>query len=260
MTNDNSPSLRTQLGDYFRQLAGRQRSDSADRALALLLTLVAGAANTSGFLALEQYTSHMSGVVSSIAGRLVAGDFMLLLTASLAFAAFVGGAGASAIVVLWARRRAWQSEYALPLLIEAALLVGFSFVGEYLADEGEVYAIFAIMFLSFNMGLQNGIITTLSRARFRATHITGLVTDLGIECGKALYPNGKIGPSDPDFIRADAEKLKLVGSLIGMFFIGGVCGAFGFDLIGFTVMLILAALLVAIALAPVWDDLMAKRA
>ena len=39
----------------------------------------------------------------------------------------------------------------------------------------------------FHHGLQNALITKLSRAEIRTTHITGIVTDIGIELGKLLY-------------------------------------------------------------------------
>jgi len=37
--------------------------------------------------------------------------------------------------------------------------------------------------LCFIMGLQNAVITKISHAEIRTTHVTGLVTDVGIELG-----------------------------------------------------------------------------
>ena len=56
---------------YLRGLTSPSRTDSANRRLGCALAFVAGAANAGGFLAVGQYTSHMSGLVSSIAERLV---------------------------------------------------------------------------------------------------------------------------------------------------------------------------------------------
>ena len=49
---------------YLRRLTGKERSERSDRHLARFLTFIAGAANAGGFLAVQQYTSHMSGIVS----------------------------------------------------------------------------------------------------------------------------------------------------------------------------------------------------
>ena len=38
-------------------------------------------------------------------------------------------------------------------------------------------------------GLQNAVITKLSRSEIRTTHITGVVTDIGSELGKLLFRN-----------------------------------------------------------------------
>ena len=64
---------------YFRSLTGKDRSAEADRQLGFSLTFVAGATNAGGFLAVKQYTSHMSGVVSSIADQAALGDLSLVL-------------------------------------------------------------------------------------------------------------------------------------------------------------------------------------
>lgn len=44
-----------------------------------------------------------------------------------------------------------------------------------------------VALLCFVMGLQNAMITKISKAEIRTTHVTGLVTDIGIEIGKSLY-------------------------------------------------------------------------
>lgn len=50
------------------------------RHLVRFLTFVAGAANAGGFLAVQQYTSHMSRIVSSMADNLALGDVGLVLS------------------------------------------------------------------------------------------------------------------------------------------------------------------------------------
>ncbi len=62
-------------------------------------------------------------------------------------------------------------------------------------------------------GLQNAIITKISRAEIRTTHVTGLTTDIGIEIGKALYWNR--GHRHLHAVVADRSKLRLLSSLLG---------------------------------------------
>lgn len=62
---------------YARGLTGRERSTRANRQLGLALTFVAGATNAGGFLAVQQYTSHMTGIVSAMADNLALGAYEL---------------------------------------------------------------------------------------------------------------------------------------------------------------------------------------
>lgn len=42
------------------------------------------------------------------------------------------------------------------------------------------------------MGLQNSLVTTISNATVRATHLTGLFTDLGIELSQLFFYKRKV--------------------------------------------------------------------
>ena len=59
----------------------------------------------------------------------VLGNVFLVVTGASSLSAFVAGAATSAILINWARRRALESEYALPLAVEAALLLLFGLSG-----------------------------------------------------------------------------------------------------------------------------------
>src|SRR5271170_5495620 len=108
---------------YLRRLTGSKRTESANRHLARYLAFVAGAANAGGFLAVRQYTSHMSGIVAAMADDMALGSLRLAFSGFAAVLAFLLGAFLTTLFVRWARERGLESEYALPLLIEAGLLV-----------------------------------------------------------------------------------------------------------------------------------------
>ena len=110
---------------YLRFLAGRERTSEANRHLGLTLAFVAGAVNAGGFLAVSQFTSHMTGVLSLIAENLAVKNATLVAAGLSSFAAFLAGAATAAVLANWARRKELQSEYALSLLLEASLLMAF---------------------------------------------------------------------------------------------------------------------------------------
>jgi uncharacterized membrane protein YoaK (UPF0700 family) len=239
---------------YARRLTGSSRSASANRQLGLVLAFVAGAINAGGFLAVQQYTSHMTGIVSSMADSLVLGASDVVLTGFGGLISFVLGAACTAVMVNWARRRRMHSEYAAPLLLEAGLLLCFGLMGARLAHVEGLLVPATVTLLCFIMGLQNAVVTKLSRAEIRTTHLTGIVTDIGIELGKLFYWNRHPDSTEP-FVSADRRRLRLLSGLAGSFFVGGVVGALGFKHIGYLSTVPLALMLVALALVPALDDL-----
>ncbi len=238
----------------MRRLTGRVRSDAADRHLACILTFVAGAANAGGFLAVGQYTSHMSGIVSSMADGLALGDVKFALSGFAGFAAFVAGAAVSAILVNWGGRQSLQSQYAFPIMIEAVLLLCFGLMGSNLSRHEWLFVPATVMLLCFIMGLQNAVITKLSNARIRTTHVTGMTTDLGIELGKLFYWNIARDDFAKPLVRADRAKLKVHAMLVFLFFAGGIVGAVGFRFAGFGATIILAVVLLTAAAIPFMND------
>jgi uncharacterized membrane protein YoaK (UPF0700 family) len=240
---------------YLRRLTGSTRSQMANRQLAHFLAFIAGAANAGGYVAVKQYTSHMSGIVSAMADATAVRDLGWLAAGTSALLAFLAGAACTAILVNWGRRRDLNSEYALPLMVEAGLLVCFGLMGGNLERHEWFVLPATVALLCFTMGLQNAIITKISRAEIRTTHLTGMVTDIGIELGKAMYWNRSASDSERAAVEADMDKLWLLTSLVGLFFIGGVMGAVGFKHAGFIATLPLAAVLVLLAVVPVVDDL-----
>ncbi len=242
---------------YLRRLTGRERSQAANRELAHYLSFIAGAANAGGYLAVGQYTSHMSGIVSAMADNLAVGGLQLMLAGLGALTAFTAGAAATAVMVNWGQRRSLESVYALPLMVEAALLVCFGLLGGHLEQDHVLRVSATVILLCFTMGLQNAIITKISKAVIRTTHVTGMVTDIGIELGKLLYWNRHQRASTE--VVADRDKLRLLSSLVGLFFVGGVAGAVGFKRLGFVSVLPLAVVLVVLAIVPLLDDVRERR-
>lgn len=239
----------------IQSLTHRVRTRRANRQLGGLLAFVAGAVNAGGFLAIQRYTSHMTGIVSEIADSIVLGNLGLAATGLALLLAFIAGAATTAVLVNWARRRQLHSEYALPLMLEAVLLLIFGLLGANLNTLIEVFLPTTVLVLSFVMGLQNAIVTKISNAVIRTTHMTGIVTDLGIELGRLLYWNRRPMTNQALVVKADRDKLAIHGTIFGLFFVGALVGAFSFKHIGFVTTVALALVLCAVAAPPLWRDL-----
>ena len=234
----------------MRAAAGHQRDHAADEFLGAILAFVAGAINAGGFLAIGQYTSHMTGIVSLIADHLVLGSMALVLAGVFALLAFTAGAATSAILINWGRRNAQRQQYAYPIALEAMLLLLFGFLGSQ-SRQAVSFAALAGPLLCFIMGLQNATITKISGARIRTTHLTGMVTDIGIELGKLVYLNRNRSVPPELRVVADRTKLRILSRIVGMFFVGGLVGALGFGQVGYVFSVPLAALLLAFAAASI---------
>ena len=243
----------------LRLLTGRHRLAKSNRTLGLLLAFNAGAVNAGGFLVLHMYTSHMTGFASQLADAAVLGNTTLLLNALGAILAFVAGAAVSAVQINWGRQHRLRHPYALPLLLEAALMLPFGLMGAITLGWHTPFAVpLTVLLLSFIMGLQNALASKISGGKVRTTHMTGNLTDLGIELGKMLYWNRRGGPP-AQRVRHNRQRLRLFGGLVLMFVAGGLAGAAGFKWLGFICVLPLAALLLALSLPPFLDDVRRSR-
>jgi len=237
----------------LRHLTGQHRTPYINRLLGGLLAFNAGAINAGGFLVVGMYTSHMTGFASLLADNLVLGHMTLVLGAVGTLLAFTTGAAVTAVLVNWARQNHLRSEYALPLLLEAVLMLLFGLLGATLNRQTPFAVPLTVLVLAFTMGLQNALVSKISSSQIRTTHMTGVITDLGIELGKMFYWNRTAGPLESR-VRANRIKLRLFGTLLAMFIAGGVVGAAGFKYIGFIWVVPLALMLLVLSLPPLYAD------
>ncbi len=224
-----------------RALVAQRRSSGNDLILATFLAMTAGAANAGGFFALGQYTSHMTGYLSQLADNVALLDWKVVFVSALAISAFVSGAGFSTILINWARRHADRQQYAWPLVVQGVFMVCFSWGGIFSSEIGRLFSLACLCFI---MGMQNATITKISGARIRTTHATGMVTDIGIELGRAVF--GMVRPNAG--VQADRHKLRILLQLVTSFLLGGIVGAIGYAQAGFLFSLPLAGILLALGL------------
>jgi len=232
------------------------RHERLDRQLAWTLAFVAGAINAGGFLAVGTYTSHVTGSLSRAADELVLGRSQAALGALAMVAFFLTGAFTTGLCVQVGARLHLRGRYALALAIEAVLLCLFGLSGTTLALHEELMLPATVVLLCFLMGMHNAVVTHISSAVVRTTHMTGIVTDLGLELARWTMRQEPHGPPRTDGLRSH---LSLHALILLAFFGGGLVGALGFTRLGYEVSLAFAAVLLALALRPIALDVRLRR-
>jgi uncharacterized membrane protein YoaK (UPF0700 family) len=223
---------------------GEERGNDVDERLACTLAGVAGALNTAAFEAVGFFSANMTGNVSSLSDHIALGNF---LTGSFFLAiivAFVAGSVVSTVLINFGRRRRIHGIYAYSILSEAILLALLGFDDLWLLPAHRGPAL--ILGLSFLMGLQNAVVTRISGARVRTTHVSGMATDIGIELGMLI--DISLGREPDEIAGPYWAKLRLHGMSIVSFLIGGTIGVLVYQAIGDLLLIGTSLLLLGIAI------------
>lgn len=215
---------------------GEARTRAKDESLAWTFASLAGALNAAGFYAFGSYSSNMTGNVSALADHLGLGDLRLALYALALVATFVAGAMVATLLIGIGRERCLRGVYAYGVLAEAVMLAALGAVAPWLPADGRG-AVLALG-LSFLLGLQNATVTQITDARVRTTHVTGMVTDIGIGLANLLERR----PA------ADRAKLRLHLVTVSAFLAGGILGVLLYRCLGTALLLVVAGLLAMLAI------------
>ena len=206
--------------------------------LAISLGWVGGYVNVVAFLGCHTMVSHVTGSTTWLGEAVVHRHWGVGLFMGLILGTFWLGAVLSALMTEGARRMGWRSKYILPLAFEAVLLGALAF-GLQLLSSGRIANTheatwWLVAAGSMAMGLQNATITRVSGNVVRTTHLTGVVTDLGLEGVQYFFwwrdkmrsrREGRRGRlirvsrRHPSFLR-----LALLASIFGSFVFGVVAG------------------------------------
>jgi uncharacterized membrane protein YoaK (UPF0700 family) len=221
---------------------GVTRTHEADRNLALSLAAVAGALNTAGFYAFGLYASNMTGNISAISERAGTGDLALATQALALVVLFALGAVTSTLLIRRRRHRARSGAYAYSVCAEAILLVAIGLAVLPLQEPARSQAL--VLGLSFALGLQNAAVTKISEARVRTTHVTGMITDIGIELARWLDGAAR----DVGVLKShDPARLRLHLLTVSAFLAGGLVGVLAYRAVDVGLLFAAAAFLAALA-------------
>lgn len=212
---------------------GNQRTFTHNAWLAIALSSVAGAMNATGFFVVGTYTSHVTGHVARFGDELAQAGMVSASHALILVLFFFLGAAAATAFVLGARYFG-RARFALALLTEACILLLFVLASHNTPHPAGFDWVVMTGMLSFSMGMQNALVTNVSGAVIRTTHLTGVTTDLGIESMRlavllrrwvrrdgvrSLLRNARVLAT-----HAEARRLWLHASVFVSFLLGAVIG------------------------------------
>ncbi|HEY1547351.1 MAG TPA: YoaK family protein [Kofleriaceae bacterium] len=205
---------------------GDQRTDRHNRLLAGYLAAIAGIVNSSGFVLIGSFTSHVTGNVGRFADDVAMHRSAAPLFAALLVAAFFAGAFFASVMIESSAAR--PKTYTALLFIEGGVLAAFALLSYVMDTHDSHFRDIQGALLCFAMGLQNSLVTRLSGAVVRTTHLTGVVTDLGIELARwfrAWRARFGLVVGDAPPVAPHRSHLILLVTIFGAFAAGSVVGA-----------------------------------
>ncbi len=214
---------------------GKARTLKHNLNIASLLSFVAGIVNVAGFLSVQKLTTNVTGHFAFFVDEIFQLHFWNGFVYFLYIFFFLCGAFVSSILLEVKIRKNSPTFYTIPIVVEIVILITIALLGNHLQIDNPNTIAFSLLFA---MGLQNALVTKISNATVRTTHLTGLFTDLGIELSqlffyKEVYQKEKLYAS-----------IKLRFTIISFFFTGGIIGGWFYSYIEFKVLLLASATLI----------------
>ncbi len=207
--------------------------------LASSTAFVAGMTNVAGVIAFLSFTSNITGHVAMLARKIVNKEHHDVIVYALWLLLFLLGAfAANFITKIYSKKGAYRA-HAVPIFIEIIILFVVAVYGHNYYSETQTERELIIGAMLFSMGLQNGLVSTISGGLVKTTHLTGLFTDLGGELSEYLHAEkGKTGPI----------KQKLIIRLTILFFYlaGGIIGGFMFEAYDFRIFYFIPLILLTV--------------
>lgn len=233
---------------------GKSRTLKHNLRIATILSFVAGIVNVVGFLEFKQLTTNVTGHFALFINDVARFEVWKGTVYFLYIFSFLFGSFLSSFLIEKFKENKQLNVFVLPTLIECLVLISVTVAANISVFTTPDLIVCALLFA---MGLQNSLVTKISDAVVRTTHLTGLFTDLGIELSQLFFPK-----TYPNRGKIKAT-IKLRVFIISFFFIGGLVGGFLYSKIELnTNTLILPAIVLITSL--LYDDfryriIMAKR-
>lgn len=187
--------------------------------LATLLSFVAGIVNITGVLAVKTLTTNVTGHFAFFAEEVIKDNYVAAITFFIFTLFFLLGSFTSNFLAELVAQKKPHLLHVIPISIEIAILTSVGFFAK-AADLSSLEGRYIAFSMLFAMGIQNSLVTKISKSTVRTTHLTGLFTDLGIELSQLFFYKKE---SQRKSLKASIS-LRL--SIIIFFFIGCISGGF----------------------------------
>lgn len=214
---------------------GKTRTPKHNRKIASLLSFVAGTVNIVGFLSIQRLTTNVTGHFAYFVDDVFKLDFVGSAIYLLYILFFLLGSFSSNLLIEVINTRSEQLVFVIPTIIESIILLTIALIGYRVVVNQPNIIAFSLLFA---MGLQNSLVTRISNAVVRTTHLTGLFTDLGIELSQLFFCTSNQQKNEL------TSTIKLRVTIIIYFFLGGNMAGLFYSYLGFHVLIIPAVLLV----------------
>ena len=218
---------------------GKNRTFAHNLRLATLLSFVAGLVNITGVLAVKTLTTNVTGHFAFFAEEIMKHNYVTAITFFVFTICFLVGSFTSSFLAELVSLKNAAFSHIIPITLEIIVLISVGIFGTQLGIESLSGKLTAFLLL-FAMGIQNSLVTNISRSTVRTTHLTGLFTDLGIELSQLFFYK-KLEES-----KRLKTSIYLRLSIITFFFIGCFLGGFLYHFIEIKTLLV-AALFLMIA-------------
>lgn len=203
---------------------GKYRTFAHDLRLAILLSFVAGLVNITGVLALKTLTTNVTGHFAFFAEEIMRHDYATAITFFLFTVFFLLGSFISSFLqeLISLKNPDWS--HIFPITLEMVILIAVGIFGTttgLFTLDGKLTAFFMLL----SMGIQNSLVTNISKSTVRTTHLTGLFTDLGIELSQLFFYK------KPEEVKKLKTSIFLRLSIITFFFLGCFSGGIIYQLL-----------------------------
>jgi uncharacterized membrane protein YoaK (UPF0700 family) len=210
------------------------------------LSFVAGIVNVAGFLSIQRLTTNVTGHFAFFVDEIFKLNIWQGFIYFLYIFFFFFGSFTSNIIIEIISKKSDRLIYLIPIVVESLILLLLAIYGQTLTSQTPNLLACSMLFA---MGLQNSLVTTISNATVRTTHLTGLFTDLGIELSQLFFYKQK---EEKDKLYSS---IKLRLTIITFFFLGGLLGGILYSTLSLHVLLIAAT---ALIIGIIYDDLKLK--
>lgn len=195
-----------------------------------MLAMNAGMINVLGLISLlHQSVSHMTGNASLIALSLADQDYASVIFLVLVVISYVLGSSYSGFILGNSHFQLGR-RYGLPLtLVTIFIVLCWFFIDD--------YPRYALLWACASMGVQNAMVSHYQGAIIRTTHLSGVLTDLGLALG--YFVRG---------LKNDAKKIILHLLILIGFIIGSIIAAISYPYLQLNAFLLPAGLSLLICL------------